>query len=50
MARNGNGNGSHQQDLTGIIELYLIILPNRGEVCGDRSVLPGDPQAVRQYC
>ncbi len=23
MARNGNGNGSHQQDLTGIIELYL---------------------------
>ena len=23
MGRNGDGNGSHQQDLTGIIELYL---------------------------
>jgi site-specific recombinase XerD len=23
MGRNGNGNGSHQRDLTGIIELYL---------------------------
>ena len=45
MARNGNGNGSHQQGPDGDHRALPHLLPHRGEVRGDGPLLSGDPQA-----